>query len=168
QSAMKWKKAPKWVLLLGDASFDARNYLGIGAFDFVPTVMIPTVYLKTASDDMLTDFDGDGIADIPIGRIPARSAADAALVLNRIAARGTPSGSWASSALFIVDAPVGFDFAAAAHDAAHLLPASISSRVVDSGVSSALNDGALLADYIGHGSTEIWGTDGLFYTSDAL
>lgn len=168
QSATKWKKAPKWVLLVGDASFDARNYLGIGAFDFIPTVMIPTVYLKTASDDMLTDFDGDGIADIPIGRIPARSAADASLVLNRIAARGTPSGPWASSALFIVDAPVGFDFAAAAHDAARLLPPSINSRVVDSGVSSALNDGALLADYIGHGSTEIWGTEGLFYTGDAL
>lgn len=168
QGAMKWKKAPKWVLLLGDASFDPRNYLDLGAFDFVPTVMIPTFYLKTASDDTLADFDGDGIADIPIGRIPARTPAEASLVAGRIASRGTPSGAWASSALFIADAPVGFDFAAAAHDAAAQLPPSINSRIIDSGVSAAMNDGALLADYIGHGSTELWGSDTLFSTYDAM
>ncbi|HJW93500.1 MAG TPA: C25 family cysteine peptidase [Thermoanaerobaculia bacterium] len=169
QSATKWKKAPKWVLLLGDASFDPRNYLALGAFDFVPSVTVPTVYLKTTSDDALTDFDGDGIADIPVGRIPARTLADATLVANRIASRGTPTGAWASSALFIADAPVGFDFAAAAQDAAHLLPASITPRfVVDANITSPLNDGALIADYIGHGSTEIWGTNGLLGTNDAL
>ena len=168
QSAMKWKKAPKWILLLGDASFDARNYLDLGAFDFVPTAMIPTLYLKTASDDTLTDFDGDGIADVPVGRIPARTAADAALVLDRIASRGTPSGAWASNALFIVDQPVGFDFAAAAHDAAQLLPPSIASRTIDSNVSAAMNDGALLVDYIGHGSTELWGTQSIFSSYEAM
>jgi len=167
QSATKWKKAPKWVLILGDASFDPRNYLDLGAFDFVPTGTIATLYLKTVSDDLLTDFDGDGIADIPIGRIPARTTDDASLVINRIASRGTPSGAWASNALFIVDAPVDFDFAAAAHDAARYLPASISSRVIDSGVASAMNDGSLITDYIGHGSTEIWGTDAIFTSSDA-
>lgn len=165
QAAMKWKKAPKWVLLLGDASFDPRNYLDLGAYDFVPTMMIPTLYLKTASDDALADFDGDGIADIPIGRIPARTVADASLVLNRIASRGTPAGAWAGNALFIVDAPVGFDFAAAARDAARLVP--LTSRIIDSNVASAMNDGALLVDYIGHGSTEIWGTDAIFTSSDA-
>jgi len=165
QSATKWKKAPKWVLLLGDASFDPRNYLELGAFDFVPTAMIPTLYLKTASDDALTDFDGDGIADVPVGRIPARTADDASLVINRIASRGTPS---MSNALFIVDQPVGFDFAAAAHDAAQLLPPSITGRTIDSGVSAAINDGALLVDYIGHGSTELWGTESIFSSYEAM
>ena len=165
QAAMKWKHAPKWVLLLGDASFDPRNYLDLGAYDFVPTMMVPTLYLKTASDDALADFDGDGIADLPIGRIPARTLADASLVLNRIASRGTPAGAWAGNALFIVDAPVGFDFAAAARDAARLVP--LTSRIIDANVVPALNDGALLVDYIGHGSTEIWGTDEIFTSSDA-
>ncbi len=31
-----WRRAPKYVLLLGDASMDPRNYLGLGSYDFVP------------------------------------------------------------------------------------------------------------------------------------
>jgi hypothetical protein len=83
QSAAQWKIRPRWVLLVGDASIDPRNYMGIGAFDFVPTKLVPTVYLKTASDDWLADVNGDGVPDFAIGRIPVRTAQDAALVGRR-------------------------------------------------------------------------------------
>ena len=36
---------------LGDASIDPRNYLGMGAYDLVPTKLVATTGLKTASDD---------------------------------------------------------------------------------------------------------------------
>src|SRR5207245_207444 len=43
----RWKHHPRFVMLVGDASFDPKNNLGMGDFDLVPTKMIPTTYLKT-------------------------------------------------------------------------------------------------------------------------
>src|SRR6185295_7777398 len=51
-----WKLAPRYVLLAGDASFDQRNYLGAGDFDLVPTKLVDTDFMETASDDWFTDF----------------------------------------------------------------------------------------------------------------
>jgi hypothetical protein len=85
QAASKvWRGKPEALLLLGDASLDPRNYLGFGDFDFVPTRIIETAAFKTASDDWLTDFAESGFATIPTGRIPARTAADATLVISKI------------------------------------------------------------------------------------
>jgi len=46
-----WKKAPQYVVLVGDGSFDPSNFLGLGDVDFVPTKLIDTAYPETASDD---------------------------------------------------------------------------------------------------------------------
>jgi len=141
QLAANWKRAPGAFLLLGDASFDPRNYLDQGTFDFVPTKQVDTTLLKTASDDWFTDFNNDGIADIPVGRIPVRTADEAALVLGKIASRGTPSGAWARNALFIADHAPDFDFSSVAVSLSKLLPSSITSQTVDYGTtSSAHND----------------------------
>ncbi|HEX7139660.1 MAG TPA: C25 family cysteine peptidase, partial [Vicinamibacterales bacterium] len=164
-----WKHAPKWVLLVGDASFDARNYFGLGAFDFVPTKMVPTLYLKTASDDWFTDFNGDGIADIPVGRIPVRTADQAATVFGKIAGRGTPSGGWATSATFVYDTANDFDFGAASRAAASLVPSTITVQQIAAdrtAIGTAMNNGALLTEYVGHGSVELWSED-LFNSGDA-
>jgi uncharacterized repeat protein (TIGR01451 family) len=175
QMAAGWKHAPSAFMLLGDASIDARNYFGTGAFDYVPTKLVPTALLRTASDDWFTDFNGDGIADIPVGRIPVRTPAEAALVIGKITSRGTPSGAWARNALFIADHAPDFDFATVAKSLAGQLPASISSQTVDFGTTSsphsdtiaALNNGSLLATYVGHASTEIW-SESVFSSSDAM
>jgi uncharacterized repeat protein (TIGR01451 family) len=175
QMASTWKHVPSAFMLLGDASIDPRNYLGTGAFDYVPTKLVSTLLLRTASDDWFTDFNGDGIADIPVGRIPVRTPAEAALVIGKITSRGTPSGSWARNALFIVDHAPDFDFASTAKSLVKLLPSSISSQTVDFGTTAsphadtiaALNNGSLLATYIGHASVEIW-ADSIFSSSDAM
>ena len=69
-----WTRAPSYLLLMGDASLDPRNREGNGNFDFVPTKLVDTgtpgdqTAIETASDDWLTDFDGNGISDIATGR----------------------------------------------------------------------------------------------------
>ncbi len=40
--AKTWREPPRFLLLAGDASFDPRNYLGLGDFDLVPTMNIDT------------------------------------------------------------------------------------------------------------------------------
>jgi hypothetical protein len=177
--ASGWKHSPSAFLLLGDASVDPRNYLGIGTFDFVPTKLVRTLLLRTASDDWFTDFNGDGIADIPVGRIPVDTPAEAAVVIGKIASRGTPSGtpnaSWASKALFVADSSPEFDFGAVGASLAQQLPSSLTSQMVDvahtsnahSDVVDAMNSGSLLMTYIGHASVEIWANN-IFSSSDAM
>ena len=50
-AASNWKKAPRYLLLGGDASYDERNYLGLGEFDLVPTKLVDTALMETAGDD---------------------------------------------------------------------------------------------------------------------
>jgi hypothetical protein len=42
--------------------------------------------METASDDWLADFDGDGVAEMGVGRLPIRSALEAATVVAKIVA----------------------------------------------------------------------------------
>ncbi|MEK6373632.1 MAG: C25 family cysteine peptidase [Acidobacteriota bacterium] len=170
QNAAQWKTAPRWLMLVGDASIDPRNYLEMGSADFMPTKLVTTTPLMAPMDDWFTDFNGDGIAEVPVGRIPVRTADDAARIFNRLASRGTPSGTWSNSALFVADNPGDYDFADAAASAAALLPPSFSTQSIGvnhGDIVSAMNAGQLIVDYIGHGSTEIWSSPGVFHSSDA-
>ncbi len=174
-ASKNWKYPPKWVVLLGDASLDPRNYFGAGASDYLPTKIVITTGLKTASDGWFTDFNNDGIEDIPIGRIPVQTAADASMIVSRITSRGTPTGAWANSVLFVADTPNTYDFPGAAASIAALLPPGLSSQTIRYDRSAdphgdtvnAMNNGQLLVDYVGHGSVELW-SEGVFQSSDAV
>jgi uncharacterized repeat protein (TIGR01451 family) len=173
-AATSWSEPPQAVLLVGDASFDPRNYLGFGDFDFVPSRMIETAAFKTASDDWLTDFKQTGFATIPTGRLPVRTPADAALVVSKIVGyeRAAVSGSWRQQALVIADQNVGVDFTSSANIAAADMPKSLAvtkiladgqdPAVVQPQILAALNGGSLLVNYIGHGSEEQWSFSDLF------
>src|SRR5208282_4615954 len=102
-AAANWRTPPQSVLLVGDASFDPRNYLGLGDFDFVPTRIIETAALKTASDDWFSDFLGNGFATLATGRLPVRTTTDAANVVGKITGyeSGASAGPWTSQALLI-------------------------------------------------------------------
>ena len=69
-----WRVPPRFVLFVGDATFDPRNFLAKGDFDFVPTQLIDTAAMETASDDWFVDDDLDGVPEIAIGRLPVRTA----------------------------------------------------------------------------------------------
>jgi hypothetical protein len=145
----EWKRAPRYAVLLGDASFDPRNYLGLGTFDYVPTRLVATSYLKTASDDWLADFDDDGIASIAIGRLPARTVADAQGMIAKIVGHAGTSTTVAA----VADA----DFGAEASTLNALVPASYTKKIVAAGDEAF--DSLLLA-YVGHGSTSLWNAGG--------
>ena len=173
-ASTSWRTHPQAVMLVGDASFDPRNYLGFGESDFVPTRMIETAAFKTGSDDWLTDFKQTGFGTIPIGRLPVSTAAEANLVVSKIVGYelGTSAGSWNQQALVIADQNVGADFTATANAASAEFPASVSvtkiladgqdPTVVKPQILAALNSGALVVDYIGHGSEEQWSFEDLF------
>jgi hypothetical protein len=165
-----WAHAPRYLLLVGDSSWDPKDSLGQGFADFVPTKLIDTVYLETASDDWLTDFDGDGVADVATGRLPARTAGDATLMVNKILdyEHERQTGSPLRGALLVADS--GFESESSA--TAALLPSNIpvtpinradvgSDDLTRTQIVNNLNTGPLVANYFGHGSVTVWTGAGL-------
>src|SRR5262249_38242670 len=153
-----------FAILLGDSSFDPRNYLGLGSFDFVPTKLVATAYLKTASDDWFADFANSGIPSVAIGRIPVRTAAEANAVAAKLAARtSVPSASWARNVEIVEDVTADVPFHKSADQTATGIPAPYAVDRISFGttpspgaaVANAFSRGSLLTDYIGHGSVEI-------------
>src|SRR6185295_655437 len=79
-----WKIGPKFVLLGADSSYDPRNYLGFGDWDIAPSKLIDTGLMETASDDWFVDFNNEGLAEIAVGRLPARSVEEASALVRKI------------------------------------------------------------------------------------
>lgn len=169
-----WKNKPRYLLLGGDASVDPRDYLGFGFFDFVPTKIVITAELKTASDDWFSDFNNTGFAQIATGRLPARTSADAQTMVSKIAAYDSSSpGSWTNQALMVADVDdPSTSYAQQSLSIQNMLPSTINVTDVFSGVLGPdvarqnllanIESGQLLVNYTGHGSVEIWGGSDLF------
>ena len=172
-AATTWIKPPRYVILLGDASYDPRNYMGRGELDFVPTKLVDATYNETASDDWLTDFNNDGSADIPVGRLPVRTAAQADLVISKIV--NFSPANVPASALLVADDPTGyyFNFEQANDEVQSLLPGDVTvlrvNRRTDpnahANVIANLNAGQQLVNYSGHGNVDTW--SGTFNSTDA-
>ena len=159
-----WKKPPLYLLLFGDASYDAKNYLGPGEYDLLPTKLIDTVFMESASDDWFAEFDGDGIADISVGRLPARTNVDAEVMIKKIIGYGQAPTS--QETLLAADANDGYDFEGAIDTLRSLVPANLRITEVKRGqlgdatakavLLQALARGQKLAAYSGHGSANSW------------
>ena len=97
---------PSYVLFLGDGSYQYKD--GTAAGNFVPTQILfkddPSLGYY-ASDNLVADVDDDQSPDLAVGRISARSAAEANLVLQKILdyEQNTPPGAWRKHALFVSD-----------------------------------------------------------------
>lgn len=190
-----WAGKPKYVIFLGDASLDPRNYEAVGNFDLVPTKLLDATYNETSSDDWLADFDNDGIADIPVGRIPARNPTEAALEISKIV-NFLPSNV-PQSALLVADDPTGyyFNFETANDQVEAQLHALVPSMTVqrinkrtdpnahDNIIAKAFgragspgvpeiplapNQGVALVNYSGHGNVNTWTGANIFNTIDAV
>ena len=170
QAALGWRKPPRYVLLAGDASFDPRNYLGEGDFDLVPAKLVRTAYMKTDSDDWYVDWDGDGLPELAIGRLPARTADEAGAMVAKVLARDAAASSaggapeWARRVLLVTGPADEYDFPAANERLRALLPPGVTAQEVAVGplgpaaargeIVSRWNAGQLVVNFAGHGSTE--------------
>jgi hypothetical protein len=173
-SQANWKKSPSFLLLNGRASFDPRNYLGLGQQDLVPTRIIPAGNLMTASDDWFSDFNGAGLPTIATGRLPVSTLEEAKTVIGKIVAYEGKStnGPWTSQALMVADKDDTENFSQDAKTVQGQLPTSIQVTDVFAGtvgttaarpdIVDAINSGQLLVNYLGHGSEEQWSGSDIF------
>jgi hypothetical protein len=159
-----WSKKPRYVVLAGDASLDPRNYLGYGDSDYVPTKLIDTQNLETASDNWLADFGGDGIEETAIGRLPVRTAQEAAAMVNKIVSYEVAVPS--ESVLLVADRNDGYNFEAFNSKLRSLISPDLSVEEIDRGdrddntakslLIEAVNRGQKVVNYAGHGSLNNW------------
>ena len=164
-----WRKPPTYLLLNGRASFDPRNYLGFGNLDLVPTRIVPSSSLMTASDDWFSDFAGNGMPTIATGRLPVSTLDEARTVVEKITTYEGQStnGSWTANALMVADHNDTESFTQDSQTVQAKLPASM--QVTDvfadkagiptatrTDILNAINSGQLLVNYLGHGSEQQW------------
>jgi len=164
-----WQRKPRYLLLLGAASYDPRDYLGLGG-DLVPSLAVQTSALETVSDSW---FVGAPEAKtVSVGRLPVRTVAETESLVAKILGRreATARSPW----LLVSDARGTSDFPEMIADVRATLPDAPATVLVrDSDPNDALHQDALdtathqrfldaarmgpaFVNYVGHGSQTFW------------
>ncbi|GMQ78505.1 MAG: hypothetical protein BMS9Abin02_1021 [Anaerolineae bacterium] len=160
---------PKYLLLVGDATYDYRNYLGSKGSDNVPSIMIPVEYSgETVSDSRMADVDGDLRPDFAVGRWPVNSVNEVEALIERTIAY--EKGAASDNVIFTADES-SFEFTDLNKDIiedSELANLTNYNLVYSSAenFTTLWNQGAWLVNYAGHGSLDRWGKEGLFTSSD--
>jgi hypothetical protein len=169
------QRKPRYLLLVGDATYDPRNYLGQGANDMVPTRLLWATDMKTASDDWLADLNDDGVPELGVGRLPVRTVSEANTIIGKIT--GYTLGQAGQGALLVADHAADYDFEGASSNLSSQLPSGMPVQVINRGTQNpnavrsqiigGINQGPLVVNYYGHGSVGLWTGAGLLTTGDA-
>lgn len=177
---LNWQTPPDYVLLLGDTTYDPRDYENRGSPNFIPVIMVDTIYDETGSDEAMADFDNDGLAEIAIGRVSNRDPATVTLVYNKVVTfEQTVATGLSRGVLFVSDCPVGYDFVGLSQRLINELPNGTNTTTVNrclpngSADSNArpnllneLNTGKFIVNYSGHGASGLWSSTGFYSILD--
>ncbi len=172
-----WYPAPRFALLVGDASYDIRDYTDGKNKNLLPTHLVFSEFAGyVASDTWYTIFDDETFTPkLAIGRLPAQSAQQLeTMVAKTLAYERSVDSDWLSRALLVADDEPAFD---AASDELAMNLADVGYQTqklymtenenVHDAIVSAFNQGVGIINYIGHGSVEVWGDERVFEADDA-
>jgi hypothetical protein len=166
----------RYLLLVGADTVDPWDHLGLGSVSFVPTAYARVGPLVTFSpaDELLADADGDGVADVPVGRLPVRTPAELEAAAAKLAAWEDIARE--PAALLVAGASdVGRRLSAINETYAVQLPGwqtslaqvdDLGSDAVRRAVMGAMNAGVPLVSFVGHSSPGQWDFTPLFRVQD--
>jgi len=176
-----WQHPPRYLLILGAASFDPRDYLGAGG-DLVPSAAV-----QLSAPDALEAVSDSWFLGIPaarslsVGRLPVRTVPQTQALVAKILGRreATARSPW----LLVSDWHGTSDFPQMTADVQATLPDAPATVLVrehdpvdtaqeqlDAVLNRRLLDAArsspALVNYTGHASELFWGKDAPFFTTD--
>lgn len=174
-----WQKpAPTYVLLVGDANGDYRDYQGTGKKNIVPPHLSITEGLGLTPDDgWYVSFGADAILpSLLIGRLSANTPEAAAQVAEKVIAYEETVGYQPRAALFVADNDE-FSFEFINEELITSLPDGLSPRRVylsraaspasaRASIINRINSGMLITNYVGHGNAFYWSAEKIFQDSD--
>jgi len=170
-----WKKAPKYVVLAGDGSYDYKDNLGFGD-SLVPPMMVLTPDGLFPSDNYFV-ADGNHIPLMALGRLPASTPQELQGMIDKtIAYEAASGGAWGSRILMLADMGEGGIFTTQSDQALAGLPAKftpiriyLTEHPLDEArwlLFNELNKGVGVMNYIGHGGLDRFSADGLLVSDD--
>ena len=187
-----WTLRPTFILLVGDGSFNPKNYGQIqpSPQDYYPNAIPP--YLadvdpwagETAADNRYVAVDGaDDLPDLLIGRLPVKTLTETQTVVDKIVQYETAPfpGGWNRNVAFVADDadPAAGDFAAESEIIAttyvtlpfaaqriYFTPLTMTITATQQATLNAWNTGALLMQFTGHSSWQQWAAERFFHLDD--
>jgi uncharacterized repeat protein (TIGR01451 family) len=171
-----WRVKPETVVLLGNGTFDYKDFWGRGD-NFLPPLYVSVAGGGLfASDNSLADLDGDGRIDLAIGRIPILTVEQGMNYLSKVRQYEQASGAWQGKVSFWADVPDATDYGAQSNKVSDALGAGYQKSFVTLGQTAlpqarqaalgGLASGLGLVNYTGHGGTDRLAKAGLLTETD--
>jgi len=177
-----WSRPPQYLLLVGSASYDPRNFTGGNGVDLVPTALLETQSMEASSDDALADLYRRGVPEMAVGRLPLSDSNAVGRAVTKILGRELATSS--SRLLFVHDeddlvskfstqtttlrdvlsawpsTAIGREAPSLAGTPDEVAAAQAANDVLlHAGVLEALVAGPAAVNYFGHGAKDHWGGD---------
>jgi len=174
-----WSRpSPRYVVLLGDSTYDPRNFSGVSQPSPLPALWTKTSYLWTASDPLLAAVNGeDALPDLAIGRLPATTPEQAEKLVAKLLAWEDSGQGLSGAATLVADNPdLAGDFEADVADIrasflagreTSVLKVSELGALTRPSVQQALDSGLSYLGYVGHGGAAVWASENVWNTWDA-
>jgi hypothetical protein len=170
-----WQRpAPRYVLLVGEATTDYRGFLTdrpdapvSPPQNVIPPYLVAVDFSgETVSDARLADVDGDERPEMAVGRWPVDSVREVDALVERTLAyeaeaergRAVFASDGSSDEFAVLSKRIATESGLPADQSTFLVGPSAAE------LTQQWNDGAWLITYTGHGSLQLWGKDGVFTT----
>lgn len=177
-----WQKPePTYCLLVGDATYDYKDNKGYEPPEFahLPTYLSYTAFAgETANDNWYSWISGDDyIPDIYIGRFPVRTTDELKYIVSKIRTyeETASTNTWENKILLVADdGDVLFETTnnSLASGLCQVTPVYLAqppyngdTSTCKSAVIAAINDGAAIVNYVGHGAQDRWAGNGTILQS---
>ncbi len=181
-----WASPPWLVVLAGNGNYDYLNALN-REYNPLPPLLTQTTEGIASSDGQFADLNGDRVADLAIGRLPALNENHLRIMLAKIQQyEGEHGAAWQQQVAVVMDdteAPTPFGSAGAFMEDTDLIMQQVDASLtrfrlakdsiglqgVRSGLMSAFSDGSGIIHYTGHGNYQTMGdsTSAIFNQHDA-
>ena len=176
EALQTWKPAPRFVLLVGDASYDLYDIERGEQRNWLPTPLIFTEFAGwVATDTWLATTESSFAPQVAIGRFPVQTSEQLkTLVEKTVQYEQQSAEAWQRRTLLVADDELEFSLASDA--IATLLQENryinqklymLENEQIREAIIGAINQGVGWINYVGHGSLRVWGDERVLQVEDA-